>query len=68
MVEALLQRCVSINVRNHCGETPLHAAVTAGHEDVVRVMLANGVDPQAKVGVVTPVLDSSFDWNMIMEL
>lgn len=67
-VEALLQRCVSINVRNHCGETALHAAVTAGHEDVVRVMLAHGVDSQAKVGVVTPVLDSAFDWNMIMEL
>ncbi|KAI4746620.1 hypothetical protein E4T50_03083 [Aureobasidium sp. EXF-12298] len=67
MVESLLQHCVSINVRNHCGETALHAAVTAGHEDVVRVMLAHGVDSQAKVGIQTPVLDSSFDWNMIME-
>ncbi|KAK6001616.1 hypothetical protein QM012_002947 [Aureobasidium pullulans] len=67
MVELLLQRYVSINVRNHCGETALHAAVTAGHEEVVRVMLAHGVDPQAKVGVQTPVLDSTFDWNMIME-
>jgi ankyrin repeat protein len=68
MVESLLQRCGSINIRNHCGETALHAAVTAGHEDVVRAMLAHGVDSQAKVGVVTPVLDSAFDWNMIMEL
>jgi ankyrin repeat protein len=68
IVESLLQRCVSINVRNHCGETALHAAVTAGHEDVVRVMLTHGVDSQSKVGVVTPVLDSAFDWNMIMEL
>ena len=68
LVESLLQRCVTINVRNHTGETALHAAVTAGHEDVVRVMLAHGVDSQAKFGVVTPVLDSAFDWNMIMEL
>jgi hypothetical protein len=68
IVESLLQRCVSINVRNHCGETALHAAVTAGHEDVVRVMLTHGVNSQSKVGVVTPVLDSAFDWNMIMEL
>ncbi|KAH0292863.1 hypothetical protein KCU62_g1689, partial [Aureobasidium sp. EXF-3399] len=68
LVGLLLQRCESINVRNHSGETALHAAVTAGHEDVVRVMLAHGVDSQAKVGVVTPVLDSAFDWNMIMEL
>ncbi|CAD0090648.1 unnamed protein product, partial [Aureobasidium mustum] len=67
VVESLLRRCVSINVRNHCGETALHAAVTAGHEDVVRVMLAHGVDSQAKVGIQTPVLDSTFDWNMIME-
>lgn len=67
VVESLLRRCVSINVRNHCGETALHAAVTAGHEDVVRVMLAHGVDSQAKVGVQTPVLDSTFDWNMITE-
>ncbi|KAI4848252.1 hypothetical protein E4T44_04046 [Aureobasidium sp. EXF-8845] len=68
LVESLLKRCVSINVRNHCGETALHAAVTAGHEDVVRVMLTHGVNSQSKVGVVTPVLDSAFDWNMIMEL
>ncbi|CAD0093612.1 unnamed protein product [Aureobasidium vineae] len=67
MVESLLQRCPSINVRNHCGETALHAAVTAGHEEVVRVMLAHGVDPQAKVGIQTPV-DATFDWNMIMDL
>jgi hypothetical protein len=26
------------------------------------------VNSQSKVGVVTPVLDSAFDWNMIMEL
>lgn len=67
IVESLLQRCVSINLRNHCGETALHAAVTAGHEEVVRVMLAHGVDSHAKVGIQTPVLDSAFDWNMIME-
>ncbi|KAI4724572.1 hypothetical protein E4T49_07715 [Aureobasidium sp. EXF-10728] len=67
MVESLLQRCVSINVRNHCGETALHAAVTAGHEDVVRVMLAHGVDSQAKVGIQTPI-DATFDWNTLMHL
>jgi hypothetical protein len=68
MVESLLQHCVSINVRKYCWVSALHAAVTAGHEDVVRVTLAHGVGSQAKVSVVTPVIDTAFDWNMIMEL
>ncbi|THW68680.1 hypothetical protein D6D25_01265 [Aureobasidium pullulans] len=60
-------RSVGLNAKNHCGETALHAAVSAGHEDVVRLMLASGVDSQVKVGVTAP-MDDGFDWSSIMEV
>lgn len=41
-VEGLLKQGADVNTQNHAGFTPLHAAASAGHEAVVRVLLAKG--------------------------
>ena len=51
-VAALLvdRACCSVHARNSCGATALHAAITGGHADVVKVLVARGasiVDPDA---------------------
>src|SRR5690349_12015289 len=48
IVKLLLSYNAQVNVRNECGNTPLHWASLNGHKDVVQVMVEHGVDRSVK--------------------
>lgn len=38
-----------VDLRDHCGQTPLHLAARAGHASAVAILVAHGADVTAKV-------------------
>ena len=40
---------MDIDLRDHCGHTPLHLAARAGHASAVAILVAHGADVTAKV-------------------
>ena len=48
LVQLLLERGARLEAESYSGTTPLWEAVAAGHEAVVRVLVAAGADPGAK--------------------
>ena len=40
---------IDVDLRDHCGHTPLHLAARAGHSSVVAILVAHGADVTAKV-------------------
>jgi ankyrin repeat protein len=49
VLEALLDAGTSLSATNDMGETPLHAAVLADHEAVIRTLIARGAAVNAQV-------------------
>ena len=47
-IELLLERGLNINATDATGRTALHGAALQGHDDVVRFLVDNGADLQAK--------------------
>ncbi len=59
-VQALPIQPVLVDAPDNDGETPLHAAIRAGSEDVVRELLARGADPNVAANYgVTPLMLAS---------
>lgn len=40
---------VEVDLRDHCGHSPLHLAARAGHASAVAILVAHGADVTAKV-------------------
>ena len=57
-----------VNVRDHCGWTPLHEACNHGYLEVVRTLLDHGAginDPGgAHCGGVTPLIDAAINGHI----
>ncbi len=48
MAELLLKNGAHVEAKDDAGRTPLHRAITGGHEDVAELLVANGADVNAK--------------------
>lgn len=56
-LEMLIDVGVDVNLRDSDGRTPLHKAVRANHEDVIRCLMEHGADPNSRTdGSGEPVL------------
>lgn len=40
---------LEVDLRDHCGHSPLHLAARAGHASAVAILVAHGADVTAKV-------------------
>jgi hypothetical protein len=55
---------VEVDLRDHCGHSPLHLAARAGHASAVAILVAHGADVTAKVFLFSfffqPIFELSF--------
>ena len=49
LAQYMESRGFQIDLRDHCGHTPLHLAARAGHASAVAILVAHGSDVTAKV-------------------
>jgi ankyrin repeat protein len=48
IIALLLDHGAKVNTRDVGGNTPLHLAISEGYDDIARVLLENGANPNAK--------------------
>ncbi|KAH7114772.1 ankyrin repeat protein, partial [Dactylonectria estremocensis] len=63
LVELLLENGADPNRRERHGRTALHIAAGDGYSDIVRILVENGADVDAKVHGWTPMLLAAKAWR-----
>lgn len=59
----LIQHMANPDVQTIRGETPLHLAARANQTDIIRVLLRNGAQVDAKARVMNGIFNQSFKIN-----